>query len=122
MEVLTQSGCRVEARVVFACRAGNSIDVAVLETEALVSNGRTLMDWWCISSKENGCHGDRVTVAGYPLHQPSLKHCVPLLTSGCFSKVHYWEGIPVMYQVGETIGWLAILKAILGQFNDSCCR
>lgn len=101
--MLTQSGCRVEARVVFACCASNSLDVAVLETEALVSSGRTLMDWWSISSRENGCHGDRVTVAGYPLQQPSLEHCVPLLTSGCVSKVHYWEDIPIMYQVGVSI-------------------
>lgn len=103
MELLMQEGYRVEARAVFACHAGNSLDVAILQADVPLSSGMTLMDYWSISSRENGCYGDKITVAGYPLHQPSVQHRVPLLTSGCVSKVHYWEDVPVMYQVGVAV-------------------
>lgn len=108
VEVLTQDGCKVGARVVFSCHAGNPIDVAVLKTDSPLSHGMTLMDCWSLSSWENGCCGDKVTVAGYSLHRPTLSHCLPLLTSGYVSKVHNFEDIPVMYQVGVVIAWRTV--------------
>ena len=103
MQVLRQDGRQIEARVVFACCPGKSLDVAVLQVDAPFSSSATLINYWSTTSGENGCHGDKVTVLGYPLHQPSVQHHTPLMTSGCVSKVHYWEDVPVMYQVGVTI-------------------
>ena len=119
VEVLTQDGCRVGARVVFLCHAGSPLDVAVLKTDAPLSHGMTLMDCWSLSSWENGCCGGRVTVAGYSLHRPTLSHCLPLLTSGCVSKVHNFENIPVMYQVGVVIARL-IVKMLVSSYGLQC--
>ena len=112
MQVMKQDGRQVEARVVFACHTGKSLDVAILQVDAPFSNGVTLSDYWSTTSRENGCHGDKITVSGYPLHQPSVQYCTPLLTSGCISKVHYWEDVPVMYQVGVIMVWLLPLYTV----------